>query len=172
MWGVVPHIFFSPDAMIPDLLLERIRAEVEGLGFELVDLRVGGTAQRPEIKVRADRAQSQPGAGITTEECARLSRALEHRLEEDRLVGPTYVLEVSSPGIERPVRFSAHWRRFIGERVRLRAVGVPGKQDAEIVGLPDDTTVSLRFADGTTRDLPIADVREATLIVEIGRAHV
>lgn len=158
--------------MIPDLLLERIRSEIEALGFELVDLRVTGTAHRPVIKVRADRVQSVPGAGITAEECARLSRALEHRLEEDRLVGPSYVLEVSSPGIERPVRYPAHWRRFIGERVRLRAVGVSGRQDAEIEGLPDDSTVRLKFSDGTIRDLPIADVREATLIVDWKKAGV
>ena len=88
-----------------DPLLDLVRSVVEGAGFELVDLRRSGEAARPLLSIRADRPDASPGHGISTEECARLSRAIEAALESAALVGPRYVLEVSSPGVERPVRF-------------------------------------------------------------------
>ena len=114
--GEVPPRFFSTrrGSMTADPLLDLVSNQVEGAGFELVDLRRTGTPARPVLSIRADRPDATPGHGITTEECARLSRAIEAALEAAALVGPRYVLEVSSPGVERPVRFPDHWRRVSG----------------------------------------------------------
>ena len=106
--------------MTHDPLLALVRAEVERQGFELVDFRRSGTAGRPVLTVRADRPESQPGAGITTAECASLSRAIERLVEDGGHVGAQYVLEVSSPGIERPLGFVAQWRRAVGQRAKVR----------------------------------------------------
>ena len=110
--------------MSADALLAPIRDHLAGLGFELVDLRRTGTLQRPILQVRVDRPDSRPGQGVTAEDCAGISRSLERFLESRAMVGPRYVLEVSSPGLERPLRWPEHWRRFLGERVRVR-VQVP-----------------------------------------------
>ena len=64
-----------------DTLLDQIHELVDGLGFELVDLRRTGTRERPILQVRIDRADSAPGSGVTADDCARVSRALENSLE-------------------------------------------------------------------------------------------
>ncbi|MCU0619912.1 MAG: ribosome maturation factor RimP [Gemmatimonadales bacterium] len=158
--------------MNADPLLQLIEGEVARRGFDLVDLRRSGPASRPVFAVRADRPDAGPGEGITTEECAALSRALERLLEEGGHVGASYVLEVSSPGIERPLRFARHWRAAVGRRVRLRAVGVPGRPEVEVVAMLDEDHVEVRLPDGVVRPLALSDVKEATLVVDwttIGR---
>jgi ribosome maturation factor RimP len=146
-----------------DVWLSSIRGHIASLGFELVDLRRAGTLDRPILQLRVDRPDSTPGHGITAEECARVSRGLERLLEARGLVGPRYVLEVSSPGIERPIRWPEHWRRSVGRRARIRADGVPGRPEVEILELPDDEHVRVRLPDGSERTLPLAGVREARL---------
>ena len=92
--------------MSADALLAPIRDHIAGLGFELVDLRRTGTLQRPILQVRVDRPDSRPGQGVTADDCAVISRSLESFLEHRAMVGPRYVLEVSSPGLERPLRLA------------------------------------------------------------------
>ena len=152
--------------MTHDPLQVLVRAEVERQGFELVDFRRSGTAGRPILKVRADRPDSEPGAGITTAECATLSRAIERLLEDGGHVGTQYVLEVSSPGIERPLAFVAQWRKAIGKRAKVRAVGLKGHPEVEVLGVPDDATVELRLPDGQVQRVAIDGVREAHLVVD------
>jgi len=167
MWGSSPHIFFLRRPMYlaesPDDLLSPIREHIASLGFELVDFRRAGTLDRPILQLRVDRSDSAPGHGITAEECASISRRLERLLESRGLVGPRYVLEVSSPGIERPVRWPEHWRRYVGRRVRIRAQGLSGRPEAEIIAVPDDAHVRVRFPDGRELTLALSDVREANL---------
>ncbi len=107
-----------------------------------------------------------PGHGITTEECARLSRAIEQALEAAALVGPRYVLEVSSPGIERPVRFPHHWRRYAGRRVTVHVARMPGRPVVTIVAVPNDEHVVLRFPDGEDVTVGLRDIRSATLVYD------
>ena len=152
--------------MSDDALLDPIRAHLSELGFELVDLRRVGTLGRPILQVRVDRPDAQPGRGVTAEDCATISRSLERFLESRAMVGPRYVLEVSSPGLERPLRWPEHWRRFVGRRVRLRAESLPGRSEAEIVALPDDDHVVVRLPDGAEVSLALSAVREATLVVD------
>src|SRR5687768_13112917 len=119
--------------MSADALLAPIRDHIAELGFELVDLRRTGTVQRPILQVRVDRPDSRPGLGVTADDCAVISRSLEKFLEARAMVGPRYVLEVSSPGLERPLRWPDHWRRFVGRHVRVRATSLSGRQRVEIV---------------------------------------
>lgn len=150
--------------MAPDAaLLQLIREHVEALGFDLADLRRTGTLERPILQLRVDRPDSRPGHGVTADDCAAISRSLERFLESRGLVGPRYVLEVSSPGIERPLRWPDHWRRFVGQRARVRAVGLPGHPTVEIVAVPDDEHVVVRLPGGADWTLALADVRDATL---------
>jgi ribosome maturation factor RimP len=153
--------------MSADALLVPIRDHVAELGFELVDLRRTGTLQRPILQVRVDRPDSRPGQGITADDCAGISRSLERFLESRAMVGPRYVLEVSSPGLDRPLRWPEHWRRFIGRQARVRAPGLSGRQRVEIVAVLDDERVIVRGEDGSEISLPLKEIREATLIPEV-----
>ena len=165
--GEFPHIFFPSPPMSADALLVPIRDHVAGLGFELVDLRRTGTLQRPILQVRVDRPDSRPGQGITADDCAAISRSLERFLESRAMVGPRYVLEVSSPGLERPLRWPDHWRRFVGRQARVRAAALPGRHRVEILAVPDDEHVVVRRDDGSEVTLALDDIREATLVAEV-----
>lgn len=152
--------------MSVDALLDPIRDHIAGLGFELVDLRRVGTLERPILQVRVDRPDSRPGQGVTADDCVAVSRSLEHFLESRAMVGPRYVLEVSSPGIERPLRWPEHWRRFIGRRARVRAAALGGRRQVEILAVPDDEHVTVRAEDGAERTLALAEIRDAKLVWE------
>ena len=166
MWGSSPTFFFLSPPMSADALLAPIRDHVTGLGFELVDLKRTGTLQRPILQVRVDRPDSRPGQGVTADDCAAISRSLERFLESRAMVGPRYVLEVSSPGFERPLRWPEHWRRFIGRQARVRAQPLPGRNRVEIVAVPDDEHVVLRRQDGSEVTVAFDAIREATLVTE------
>ena len=149
-----------------DALLVPIRDYIAGLGFELVDLRRTGTLQRPILQVRVDRPDSRPGQGVTADDCAVISRSLESFLETRAMVGPRYVLEVSSPGLERPLKWPEHWRRFVGRKARVRVSGLPGRSQVEIVSVPDDDHVVLKLEDGSEVALAFEAIREAALAVD------
>lgn len=168
MWGSSPT-FFLGRSVTHDDLLDPIRDHLAALGFELVDLQRAGTRDRPVLKLRVDRPDSRPGHGVTTEDCATVSRSLESFLESRGLVGPRYVLEVSSPGVERPLRWPEHWRRFIGEQARIRSSELEGRPTVTIVGVPDEGHVTVRLDDGTERTLALDAVREATLAIDWSR---
>jgi ribosome maturation factor RimP len=152
--------------MSVDALLAPIRDHIAGLGFELVDLRHVGTLERPILQVRVDRPDSRPGQGVTADDCAGISRSLERFLESRALVGPRYVLEVSSPGLERPLRWPEHWRRFVGRRARVRSSVLGGRRVVEIVAVPDDEHVRLRPEQGGEMTLRLDEISEATLLVD------
>ncbi len=154
--------------MSVDALLPPIRDHVASLGFELVDLRRTGTVQRPILQVRVDRPDSRPGQGVTADDCAGISRSLERFLETRAMVGPRYVLEVSSPGLERPLRWPEHWRRFIGQRARVRAPALGGRRTVQIVAVPDDEHVVVRTEDGQEATLALDQIAEANLVVDWG----
>ena len=159
--------FFLDDMDDSEAVLHEIRARVAELGFELVDLRRRGSAARTVLQIRIDRPGAEPGEGITVEECSTVSRALEGWLDSGGPLGERYVLEVSSPGIERPIRFREHWERFTGSPVHVRLAD-RRRLRATIVGVaPDADVVTLRPTDGSEElVVPLADVREATLVVD------
>jgi ribosome maturation factor RimP len=155
--------------MLDDLteLTEQVRARVTSLGFELADIRKGGSQGRPLLQVRIDRPDVAEGSGVTVGDCAVVSRALEGWLDEAGMLGSRYILEVSSPGIERPVRWREHWTRFIGRDVNVRLPG-RGRVRATIVGVPEDAdTVVLRLQHGQEQiAVPLAQARDARLAVD------
>lgn len=88
---------------------------VERAGAELVDLEVTGGRDRPIVRAYVD-----TDGGITLDACARLSRLIEPVLESSGAVPERYVLEVSSPGLERPLTKRRHFEHAIGQGVTVR----------------------------------------------------
>jgi ribosome maturation factor RimP len=155
--------------MLSDSLVEAFRSRVETLGFDLADLRIGGTPNRPLVQVRLDvlpdGAGGRGGRGVTVDDCAAVSRALERWLDAGSVFGARYVLEVSSPGMARPIRWHRHWVRFVGRDVNARLVGV-GRVRARIVAVPDEGTVVLEPQGGDRVTVKLADIRDAHLAVD------
>ena len=143
--------------------LEHVVTEgLDEIGYDLVELRKGGTRSRPVLEVRIDR---RDGEKVTVDDCARASRALEARLDTGSLVAERYVLQVSSPG-ERPLRTPAEWRRFVGRWANVLAPDFGGRFEGEIVSLDDDgdqAAVVLRPERGEAKRIPLAAVKEARL---------
>ena len=144
--------------------LERIVAEeLERLDYDLVELRAAGSRNRPTLQLRIDR---RDGAPVTVSDCALVSRAVEARLESEHKVGPEYVLEVSSPGIERPLHRAAEWRRFEGQRASVLSPMLHGRAEVEILGVEGSEgaeSVVLRTAQGIEQRIALADVKDARL---------
>jgi ribosome maturation factor RimP len=117
------------------------------------------------LDVRIDR---RDGAAVTVDDCARVSRVLEVRLDAaPELTGNRYVLEVSSPGMERRLRNAADWRRFAGRDASLLSDAAGGRVTGQIVGVEEEggqEIAVLRDTAGGEIRLPLAGVREARLV--------
>lgn len=141
-----------------------VSEELGSLGFDLVEMKRGGSRARPVLEVRIDR---RDGDKVTIDDCARVSRALEARLEAAAAVGSQYVLEVSSPGADRPLRHAADWRRFIGRHATVTSgLLAGGKQEVEILALEGDAgaeVARVRDSKGRETDVPLAQVTQARL---------
>jgi ribosome maturation factor RimP len=135
---------------------------LDDVGYDLVELRKGGTRSRPVLEVRIDR---RDGGRVTVEDCARASRAIEGRLDAGDAVAERYVLQVSSPG-ERPLRTPAEWRRFVGRWANVLAPDFGGRIEGEILSLDEEQdggAVTLRPERGEAMRIPLAAVKEARL---------
>jgi ribosome maturation factor RimP len=156
---------------------QELEARVEELGFELVELERAGSKSRPILRLRIDRPESEPGHGVTVDDCARVSRAVEAYLDESEVAGVRYQLEVSSPGVERPLLRARDFRRFAGQRVALKGYSpLAGRQkrlEGELLGFEepvaeggaeDTGTIRIRLDDGEEADIPRAEVARAHLV--------
>lgn len=146
-----------------DTLEGLVRATLDEMELDLVEVRRGGSRSRPTVDVRVER---RDGQAVTVDDCARASRALEARLDADGSLGERYVLEVSSPGVERPLLKPGDWRRFAGRKAKVLSDALGGREEVEIVALEGDTgaeVVVVRDGRGAERRVPLAQVREARL---------
>ena len=139
-----------------------VRKELDTVGFDLVELRNGGTKSRPVIEVRIDR---RDGSAVTVDDCAIASRALEKVLEAGRLVPDNYELQVSSPG-ERVLRTPGDWRRFTGRWANILSPDFGGRFEAKIVaveGEDPEVVVVVQEEKRTEKRIPLTAVKDARL---------
>src|SRR5918992_2379546 len=165
MWGSSPTFFVSCTlrCYVNDTLEALVTTTLDEMQLDLVEVRRGGSRSRPTIDVRVERRDGQP---VTVDDCARASRAIEARLDAEGSLGDRYVLEVSSPGVERPLLKPADWRRFAGRKAKVLSDALGGREEVEIVALEGDPgaeVVVVRDERGAERRVPLAQVREARL---------
>ena len=157
--------------VVPEIEAELGR-RIEELGYELVDAGWGGSKRRPLLKLRIDRPDSVPGQGVTVDDCAAVSRALEQWLDDYEGLSERYVLEVSSPGVDRPLVRSRDFERFRGDRVALNGhevlAGRARRLEGELLGLTgegtDEESVRLRLPSGEEVAIPRSEIRKAHLV--------
>jgi len=98
-------------------LREAAQKVVAEAGLELVELSLRGSSRRRLIRVDIDRAGPK---GVDIDDCQRVSAALGEALDDDDLLEDSFVLEVSSPGLDRPIVSATDYRRNTGRRVIVR----------------------------------------------------
>jgi ribosome maturation factor RimP len=103
-------------------IVEKVRAIAEplaaGEGLELVDVELAGGGGRTTLRLYIDRA-----GGVSLDDCTSVSRAVSAALDVEDPIEGAYDLEVSSPGLDRPLRTPEHFEKFAGEEVRIKAFG-------------------------------------------------
>jgi ribosome maturation factor RimP len=143
-------------------IAELVRPTIEAMGFALVRTQVLGR-QRMRVQIMAERID---GAGMGIDDCAALSRALAAVIDVADPIAGSYVLEVSSPGIDRPLLRPEDYRRFAGFEARLelgRLVDGRRRLQGRLVGADDDA-VRIDIG-GQVKEIAFADVRRAKLVL-------
>ncbi len=166
--GRSPRTFFvlyEAVGIVKQAIEVLISEELTPLGLELVEFKLGGSKGRPVLDVRVDRLDLEK---VQVGDCEKASRAIEARLDtQPDLINSRYVLEVSSPGMERPLRHERDWRRFVGRRASVNSLVLHGRQEVEIVaveeGADQSVTLRLRDAKGSEHVVALADVTDARL---------
>jgi ribosome maturation factor RimP len=145
--------------MLRDTLETRLGPLVEGLGYELWELEYSPGRGSGLLRLYIDAE-----AGITLDDCEQVSRAVSEVLDAEDPIPGHYTLEVSSPGLERPLRTAAHFARFVGETVHVETVqafeGRRRFKGALVAAGAETIEVDV---DGKRWTLPLSGIRKAHL---------
>jgi ribosome maturation factor RimP len=140
-----------------------VRPVVEGAGFELFDVTFGGGAGgRPTLRVTVDR-----DGGLDLDTIAALSDKIGRRLDLENFGEGRYELEVSSPGIEHPLKTPAHYARAIGSQVKIKTDDPvdDARVHTGVLVAADEQRVELDV-DGARRTIPFASIRSARTMAD------
>ena len=148
-------------------LSELVAPEIAVAGYDLEDLTVTAAGKRSVVRVVVDK-----DGGVTLDDVADVSRTISDVLDrvddsEPGLFGATYVLEVSSPGVDRPLTQPRHWRRNLRRLVTVTLHEGPAVTGRLLAADDEAVTVDV---DGSERVLPYSEVVRGTVQVEFRRA--
>jgi ribosome maturation factor RimP len=141
---------------------------LDDLGYELVDLQLQQDGKQLALRIFVDKP-----AGITLDDCVEVSREVSAILEVEDPIKAAYRLEVSSPGLDRPLKKGADFERFVGKKARLKSKNLidPDQRGTTrktfvgtLLGFEDDN-VRLELTDkqGGVIAIPLADLDKANL---------
>jgi len=139
-----------------------IAPSLEAMGYDVVRVRLSGGG-RPVLQIMAER---RDGTDMTVEDCAEISRAVSALLDVEDPIAGAYVLEVSSPGLDRPLTRLDDFVRFAGCEAKLELTEpVDGRKRfrGRLAGLDGDR-LRMTTEDGD-RLLPVAAIRSARLVL-------
>jgi len=149
-------------------LRERLIALIEPvlaqLGYELVELEYAAGRKQALVRLFIDKPGIDQPAGISVDDCERVSRDVAALLDVDDPIPTAYTLEVSSPGFDRVLRTPAHFERFVGERifVELQAPRAGRKRYTGILKSVSAARIELEV-DKQTVDVPFGEIAKARL---------
>lgn len=152
--------------MSPRTLESKVRTLIEPtvvrLGFDLIAVEWSGGRQGPILRVSIDAP-----AGVNADDCALVSEHLSPLLDAEDPIASSYHLEVSSPGIERPVQRRQDFERFVGYRVRIQlSEGPPRRRYVGVIGLLDGDELRLSV-DGAEHRIPLDLIERAHLVLSL-----
>jgi ribosome maturation factor RimP len=145
-------------------LLEMLRPTLAGSGLDLEDVEVSAVGRRRLVRVLVDK-----DGGVTLDEVADATGLVGRVLDEHDAFGDApYTLEVTSPGVDRPLTLPRHWRRNTDRLVKI-SLRDGGSFVGRVIKAGDAAAVV--DVDGEKRDVPYADVTGATVEVEFNRGR-
>jgi ribosome maturation factor RimP len=147
------------------IIAERI---LESFGMELVDIEYKREGRQMVLRIFIDKA-----GGVTLDNCADISRELSAVLDVEDIVPVNYNLEVSSPGLNRPLKKDSDYKRYIGRLVKIKtfepladAAGNKRKTFlGELTGFSDGI-ISVNLKEGQKAEIPLEKVAKANLEFE------
>ena len=131
-------------------------------GLELVDVEIGGAGGRQTLRLFIDKA-----GGVSLEDCSSVSHAVSAALDVEDPIAGAYDLEVSSPGLDRPLRTPEHFEKFKGSKVRVKTFGPVAECEnrktfvGQLIGFAEDRVVV--DVDGKVFRVPHAQVSKANV---------
>lgn len=150
-----------------------LERRVGALGYEVVEVEWAGSDHRPILRLRIDYAEPElVGGSVTLDECAEVSKGLEPWLDGHEEVPEAYTLEVSSPGVERPLTRSKDFVRFAGREIAVKGPEVLAGRatylEGELIGLDEEPegpgTIRLRLPGGEEVAISRDEISGARLI--------
>jgi ribosome maturation factor RimP len=151
---------------VADKIHALVLPAVEAAGYELVESQWKHEQGGWVVRLLIDK----PG-GVSHEDCERVSREVSVLLDVHDVVPAHYNLEVSSPGLDRPLHTPAHFRRFLGQKAKVKLhQGLDGRRNfTGVIVHADEARVTLDV-DGKELELPLADLDRAHLVFELQKA--
>lgn len=146
--------------MLRDRLIELLEPVVNAIGYELVLLEYSPRDGSGMLRLFIDAPD-----GITLDDCEKVSREVSATLDVEDVITQAYRLEISSPGLDRPLVKPEHYRRFKGEVARVQTLApIAGRRrfQGAILDATDDE-VWIETADGPIT-IPLADIDKAKLV--------
>ena len=155
-------------AVSTEELMKLLSPIVAGIDADLEAVAIRRAGSRSVVVVTVDRDE-----GVELDSIAELSRRLSETLDEADVMGQTpYVLEVGSPGVDRPLTRPQHWRRAkLGNRLE-KVVSVDGQQVVGRIAELDENSVTLEVSGDGTRTVPFEQVSKAVVEVEFNAPKV
>ena len=147
-----------------DTVAAMIEPTLQAMGYALVRVAVVGGVGRPTLQVMAERADN---AAMSVDDCADISQAISAVLDVEDPIAGSYMLEVSSPGIDRPLVRKADYDRFAGFEARLETaepIGGRKRFRGRLLGTGAET-VKLKLDTGDEIELPLARIERAKLVL-------
>lgn len=147
-----------------DFVIEKIeefaRALLPSMGLELVEVQFRREGHGWVLRIFIDSEE-----GITVDHCADVSREVSDYLDVEDLIDHPFNLEVSSPGLERPLRSITDFERFAGRKARVKLREAVGDQKVftGIIGRANEESIELVLEDESTVQLPFELIRKARL---------
>ena len=139
---------------------------LESEGFSLVDIEYKQERGSWVLRVYIDKE-----GGVTVEDCAQVSRELGQLLDVEDIVPTSYSLEVSSPGLDRPLKKEEDFVKYSGRKVRIKTADyVSGRRNfkGELLGLVDGK-VEVKVEGGEIFEIPLSSIVKANLEIEINQ---
>lgn len=142
-------------------IIDALEARAAEHGIDVVDVEIAGATKAPCVRVRLDKLEGDP---INLDEVTAQTAWVSDTVEALDPISGSYTLEVSSPGMKRPLRRPSDFVRFQGEEVELTTTAMEGRRSYKgVIAAADDASVTIQPEGEDAATISYDDVKKCTL---------